>query len=578
MVKYLIKVKIIKALEISLFQLGVARLDIEEELIKHLRRYTTAPFLFIGSGFSKRYLNTEDWEGLIRKFCELVPRGFAYYRSTANSKWDVAAQMLAEDFHEIWWNDDKFAESREEFEELATNRYSPLKIEISKYLSNIKYEHGVNLQNDEELSALKEVIIDGVITTNWDTLIEDIFKEEKMKTYIGQKELLFSNNLEVNEIYKIHGCSTDPDSLVLTEDDYKEFNGRNAYLAAKLLTIFIEHPVIFIGYSLSDANIISILESITACLDSSNISKLKDRLIFVGRANGQVDSFQESIITVNGITIPITRITTDQFVKVYKPLGRIKRKFSTKKLRQMKSEMYELVKHNDPKGKLQVVEFDNSEDRYKDVEFVVGFGIDHFAEQVQGFIDKNDFTKPSQLKHSSTGYKTYSRKDLFMEILADDDTFCYDYDELIKDTLPEKLKTDHRFPVNRFVKFSTLGDYEGLDHKVMKKRNLSYNDFLNHAQQKKKGSLSFEWQFNTVTEVFNGFKALEEKLYNIALLGPKKINTHELKKILIDHIDYVDETNSIGTELRRLFRIYDYLAYGKHTNDIQIDNHEITTL
>ena len=428
----------------------MSRLDIEDELSNHLKKFTTAPFLFIGSGFSKRYLNTEDWEGLIRKFCTLVPRGFAYYRSTANSKWDVAAQMLAEDFHEIWWNDEIYSGSRDEYEELATNISSPLKIEMSGYLKSKKYKYGINPKNDEELNALKEVVIDGIITTNWDTLIEDIFHEEKMKTYIGQKELLFSNNLEVNEIYKIHGCSTDPDSLVLTEDDYKEFNARNPYLASKLLTIFIEHPVIFIGYSLSDANIIGILESITACLDGTNIGKLKDRLIFLGRANGEKESFQESTITVNGITIPITRIKTDDFEKVYKPLGKIKRKFSTRKLRQMKSEMYELIKHNDPKGKIQVVEFDDNNDNYTDVEFVVGFGIDHFAKQVNGFIDKNDFAKPSNLRHSSKVYKTYSRKDLLREIVSDVDKFAYDYDELLKDTLPEKLKTDHRLPVISF--------------------------------------------------------------------------------------------------------------------------------
>ena len=468
-------------------------MNIELELSNHLKKFTTAPFLFIGSGFSRRYLGTEDWEGLIKKFCEYVPKGFAYYRSTSNSQWDLAAQMIAEDFHEIWWQDELYVESRNEFEDFATNRISPLKIEISKYLREKKYIFDLDSKYDEELTTLRSAVIDGIITTNWDNLIEDIFEHEKMNVYIGQKELLFSNNFEVNEIYKIHGCSSMPDSLVLTQEDYKDFNDKNAYLAAKLLTIFIEHPVIFIGYSLSDLNVIQILESITACLDGTNIDRLKDRLIFVNRSGGEKDSFQESIVTVNGITLPITRIKTDDFVKVYRPLTKIKRKFSTRQLRQMKSEMYELVKHNDPKGKIQVVNFsEDNNDIDSDVEFVVGFGIDHFAKHVHGFIEENDLIKPSKLRHSSKGYKTYTRKDLMMEILAEEDKMSYDYEELLKYTLPEKLKTDHRLPINRFVSLSNIADIGGLDHKIIKKLELKYKDFLNSEQKK----LLNDWAFD----------------------------------------------------------------------------------
>ncbi|MGE8077348.1 hypothetical protein [Peribacillus loiseleuriae] len=52
-----------------------------------------------------------------------------------------------------------------------------------------------------------------------------------------------------------------------------------------------------------------------------------------------------------------------------------------------------------------------------------------------------------------TGYATYSRKDLLPEIVAD---------------------------VNRFIKFSTVSDVERLDHKIVKKRNMKYKDFLSH--------------------------------------------------------------------------------------------------
>jgi len=541
-------------------------MSIEKGLSAHLSKFSTAPFLFIGSGFSKRYLETESWEDLIRKFCDLVPHGFGYYRSTSNSKWDVAAQMLAEDFHPIWWTADEYKKSRELYEENAVNKHSPLKIEISNYLRDKKYNEGSNEKNDLEINFLKQAVVDGIITTNWDTLIEDIFSKEEMTTYIGQKKLLFSNNLGVNEIYKIHGCSTEPDSLVLTEDDYSEFNGRNAYLASKLLTIFIEHPVIFIGYSISDSNIVQILESITACLDDSNISKLKDRLIFVDRAKGEADVFQESTMTIGGFTIPITKVLTDDYEKVYRPLSNIKRKFSTKKLRQMKSEMYELIKHNDPQGKIRVINIDGVAEDEDNIEFVVGFGMDHFAERVEGIIESEDHLKPSKLRHSSAGYATHSNKDLLVEILADDDKFSYNYDELLKDTLPEKLKSEQRLPVNRFVKFSSAKDSSTLDPKIIKKRNLKINDFLSQRQKADKKDFPSNYSFTSVNEVYAGFESLADKLYHISILERKNINVEDLREILKNHIELVDSKGPAGINLRRLFRIYDYLAFGVHTS------------
>ncbi len=53
---------------------------------------------------------------------------------------------------------------------------------------------------------------------------------------------------------------------MLTDDDYRDFNERNTYLASKLITIFVEHPIIFIGYSLTDPNVSGMLKAIAACI------------------------------------------------------------------------------------------------------------------------------------------------------------------------------------------------------------------------------------------------------------------------------------------------------------------------
>jgi hypothetical protein len=99
--------------------------------------------------------------------------------------------------------------------------------------------------------------------------------------------------------------------MVLTDADYKDFNARNAYLAAKLLTIFLEHPVIFIGYSLTDDNIINILTAIAACMRTENLEKLQDHLIFVEwRPKGDPE-FGSTAITIDHKIIQITKINTN---------------------------------------------------------------------------------------------------------------------------------------------------------------------------------------------------------------------------------------------------------------------------
>jgi SIR2-like domain len=184
----------------------------------HLEQFPTTPFLFVGSGMSRRYVGLEDWEGILRKFSKLTDRPYEYYRATAGNYLPRVATEIARRLHERWWEDDTFAESRQEFRGDAKTVEFALKIEISRYMESVTERLTTDENLLHEIELLRSAVVDGLITTYWDRLLEMLFPE--FSVYIGQDELLFSTPQSIGEIYKIHGCCTRPNSLVLTADDY----------------------------------------------------------------------------------------------------------------------------------------------------------------------------------------------------------------------------------------------------------------------------------------------------------------------------------------------------------------------
>lgn len=59
-----------------------------------------------------------------------------------------------------------------------------------------------------------------------------------------------------------------PQLPTIEQQDYENFFKKQTYLIAKLFAYFMEHPIIFIGYSLGDENIKSILYNVTQIIDT----------------------------------------------------------------------------------------------------------------------------------------------------------------------------------------------------------------------------------------------------------------------------------------------------------------------
>ena len=516
---------------------------------QHISKFSTSPFLFIGSGFSRRYLGLPTWELLLIGICKdlKLKKPYNFYKSNAESKLPKVASFIGEEFNEIWWSSEDFEESRRQFESLAETKFSPLKFEIAKKISSIN-ELITNDTIDKELKLLKKINIDGVITTNWDQLIERTFPD--FNKFIGQEELIFSELYSIGEIYKIHGCSSKPNSLVITEEDYQNYENRNVYLAAKLLTLFIENPIIFIGYSLDDKNIQSILKSIIKCLTKEKIEKLKDRLIFCQWSPEPIEpTIIDSTILISDTVIPIKLIILHDFIEVFTVLANNKRKLPIKILRQMKGMVYDFVKSNTSKSKIYVT--DNLEDLEKlhNAEFVYGVGLkDKFAE---------------------VGIKGIDLKDVLADSINSRD---WDPIKISQLCLPNLNGT--YIPYFKHLKNGGFINADGkIDEDIevkefspefIKKVNdIKLESFFPAASYIRKRE-----EINATYKTFNELKETENQLHILfytPLLNVDKINLEHLKQYLCEKIEFLNNS-SFGTHYRKLICLYDYLTFKNNSS------------
>lgn len=396
-----------------------------------------APILFVGAGLSRRYSQSDDWEGLLRHFSSFTDQPYEYYKSNADGSPTATASAIAESFRHVWWKRDEFQESREKWSNSLVNRESPLKVEVANRFSKLHTTLPEEGEMAEEISLLKEAVIDAVVTTNSDSILETVFPDFRL--FVGQEELLFSSPQGIGEIYAIHGHHSRPDSVILTADDYSDFDTRNAYLAAKLLTMFVEHPIIFVGYSIQDPNVIAILRAITNCLSQDNINKLGERLIFVQWDAQGPPSLHPYSLLLDGSTLNVRRLTTHEFKTLFTVLGQLKRQFPAHLLRKLKEQVYELVVNGDKNGRLYVANIDEDTNP-EDIDVVFGVGM--------------------RAELSERGYKGIDRRNIIDDVLGSE-TQRYDARRLIFETLPLLLRGNANVPVYKYLRQAGYLDTDG---------------------------------------------------------------------------------------------------------------------
>lgn len=515
-------------------------MSVENDLTQILKSRHAGAFLFVGSGFSRRYLGLEDWAGLLSRFC-VTGKPFGYYLATADGDYPTAAKLLAEDFNQYWWKAPEYTASVEQHHSSVKNVSSALRLEVSAYLSGLDHATHAIAANSEEVKLLASLNVDGIITTNWDLFLEELFPD--YRTYIGQNELLFSNPQEIGEIYKIHGCASRPESLVLTSDDYVAFKEKNPYLAAKLITVFVEHPVVFLGYSLSDPNVSALLRSITLCMGKDQIEQLRRNLIFVQRLkDGEESGVSDTFLTIEGVQIPIVLVQTNDFSEVYRALGSIKRMIPARVLRYCKEQLYELVRSLEPEKKLSVVDID-AIDQKEDVEFLVGVGV----------------ASPEPVEFAQRGYEAIEAIDLMTDIIHDDQSYVPQ--QIIESVIRRVGVRTKYVPVFKYLQGIGITSQD-----LFEKSGFPLSKWVDQ-EQKDYCLKQYEGPFakrshESMKEIITGSPP-ELAVMLIPFLSKDKIDLDLLLLFLKEHeAKLAYKTSNYASYFRKLVALYDRLKYG----------------
>jgi hypothetical protein len=118
--------------------------------------------------------------------------------------------------------------------------------------------HGKEIQiaNSEIHKAIVQAGFRKIYTTNFDRWLEMACEHWKInfRKILTVKDLTAKQRGEL-EIVKFHGDFEDDKTLVLTESSYFERLDFEAPIDQMLRADVLRHPVLFVGYSLSDVNV-----------------------------------------------------------------------------------------------------------------------------------------------------------------------------------------------------------------------------------------------------------------------------------------------------------------------------------
>ncbi|EHT2878597.1 SIR2 family protein [Enterococcus faecalis] len=269
-----------------------------------------------------------------------------YYTQQTDSDYPKIANMLIEEYQKFAWEEKDTGIFPEKLYDSQSGKNIFLKYKISEYLNSLENEFSIEgHEYEKELKALSILNPHAIITTNYDRLLDKLFPN--FKVVVGQQVIKQKNSTSIGHILKIHGSTDEIEEIIISQDDYDFFNQKQKYLSAKLLTYFMEHPIFFFGYSITDENIKSILADISEIV-SENSDQIVENIWFVEWKKDKIDPdfappTDKTVDLGNGKSIRINYVQLNDFINIFEKLYQPSL-VELSELRDLQDNIYNIVK------------------------------------------------------------------------------------------------------------------------------------------------------------------------------------------------------------------------------------------
>lgn len=190
-----------------------------------------------------------------------------------NNNWDTVALSWKE---LIFKCAKEFNISLKEEINLEGISYPEIASEIAKLIAkkeNIDYQKAINKLKEKIASLtswypekeerkiygkiLEDISPNWIITTNYDLIIECLLTGKCLS--LGPSDQLISPQ-NLIPVYHLHGIRTNPNSIIISQEDYISLFRPNQYRQQKLSLSIKESTTLIVGYSLGDVNVLTAVD------------------------------------------------------------------------------------------------------------------------------------------------------------------------------------------------------------------------------------------------------------------------------------------------------------------------------